>query len=112
METFLREPALFDGYAAIDPSLWWDREALAKEAAGLFAAHSSGKRAVYMAAANEGAEVRVGQYLVAKALSTTPPPGFSFTYKPMEDERHSTIYHRAALDALRLLFANPPETRP
>lgn len=109
VETFLRQPALFDGYAAIDPSLWWDHEALGKASPGLFAAHSGGARAVFMAAADEGPEMRAGQDLVAKALRTSPPPGFSFTYAPMEDERHATIYHRAALDALRLLFAKPPE---
>lgn len=109
VETFLRQPALFDGYAAIDPSLWWDHEALGKQAAGLFAAHSSGNRAVFMAAADEGPEMRVGQDLVARALKAAPPTGFSLTYAPMADERHSTIYHRAALDALRVLFANPPE---
>ena len=28
VETFMADPTLFDAYAAIDPSLWWDREAL------------------------------------------------------------------------------------
>lgn len=32
--------------------------------------------------------------------------GVSFNYEVMDDEEHSTIYHRAARDALRVVFAN------
>ena len=33
IETYLSEPELFGGYGAIDPSLWWDKEALSQTAA-------------------------------------------------------------------------------
>ena len=35
VETYLREPALFDRYAAVSPSLWWDGQALSREAVAL-----------------------------------------------------------------------------
>jgi predicted alpha/beta superfamily hydrolase len=34
VETYMTEPGLFGGYGAIDPSLWWDKEALSKLAGG------------------------------------------------------------------------------
>jgi predicted alpha/beta superfamily hydrolase len=105
----LRDPALFEGYVAVDPSLWWDHEAVAKEAEGLLAAHSGGERMLFLAVANEGAEMRAGQDALAAAVETVAVPGLTLVYRPMEDERHSTIYHRAALEGLRVVFANPPE---
>jgi predicted alpha/beta superfamily hydrolase len=107
-ETFLRQPDMFDGYIAIDPSLWWDNAALALEARGLLAAQADGERAVYMAVANGVAQMRFGQGVLAQVMNTAKPDGASFTYEVMDDEEHSTIYHRAALNALRIVFANPP----
>ncbi|MDB4911331.1 MAG: esterase [Gemmatimonadetes bacterium] len=37
VETFLREPTLFDHYVAFDPSLWWNRAALVDSAPALLA---------------------------------------------------------------------------
>jgi predicted alpha/beta superfamily hydrolase len=105
-ETFLRQPDLFDGYIAIDPSLWWDNAALALAARGLLAAQADGEREVYMAVANGVAQMRFGQGVLAQAMNTAKPDGVSFTYEVMDDEEHSTIYHRAALNALRIVFAN------
>jgi predicted alpha/beta superfamily hydrolase len=104
VETFLKAPASFDGYAAIDPSLWWDNEALGKDAERLILTHSAGGQALFMAVANEGADMRAGQDMVANAVRHALPPGTTLTYRVMDDERHSTIYHRAALEAVRVLF--------
>jgi hypothetical protein len=35
-------------------------------------------------------------------------PGLSWTYEPRPTESHATIYHGAALDAFRRLYALPP----
>lgn len=108
-ETFLRQPDLFDGYVAIDPSLWWDNGALATEARALLAAQPDGERTFYMAVAHGVPAMRLGQTALSQAIKTTAKPGVSFTYEIMDDEEHSTIYHRAALNGLRIVFANPPE---
>jgi predicted alpha/beta superfamily hydrolase len=108
-ETFLRQPDLFDGYIAIDPSLWWDNAALALEARKLVAAQGDGERAVYMAVANGVAQMRFGQGVLAQVMNTATPDGVTFTYEVMDDEEHSTIYHRAALNGLRIVFANKAE---
>lgn len=111
METFLRQPELFAAYVAIDPSIWWDNNALAGEAAALLAEHQRGEREVYIAAANGAPAMRFGQASIAQTLLNGSPPGLGVYYRIMDDEEHSTIYHRAALDALREVFANPAEAK-
>lgn len=108
-ETFLRQPDLFDGYVSIDPSLWWDNNALPAEAPALLAAQPAGTRTFFMAVANGVPAMRLGQARFAAALKAANPEGLSFSYVQMNDEEHSTIYHRAALDALRVVFAVPRE---
>lgn len=108
-ETFLKQPELFDGYVAVDPSLWWDKGALAKEAKALLGAQAFGERTLYMAGANSGPEMRLWHTMMAQAVKTAALPGVGFTYEIMDDETHGTIYHRAALQALRVVFANAPE---
>lgn len=109
IETFLKQPTLFDGYISVDPSLWWDNGALTRQARELVSAQSGdvGDRALYMAVAEGEPGMRLPQAGMAQALRAAP--GLSLTYEVMDDEQHSTIYHRAALMALRKLFANPPE---
>lgn len=109
-ETFLRQPGLFDGYVAIDPSMWWDNNALPAEAPVLLAAQSAGKRTLYLAVANGAPAMRLGQAQFAAAVEAAKRDGLAFTYTQLNDEEHRTIYHRAALAALRVVFANPPET--
>lgn len=109
-ETFLKQPDAFDGYIAVDPSLWWDREALARQAPELLKHQRGGKRSLFMAIAENGLAMRLGQAQLAAAIKAAAVPDLAFTYVQMLDEHHSTIYHRAALEALRLVFANPPET--
>lgn len=110
-ETFLRQPDLFEGYIAIDPSLWWDDRALSNETVSLMAAQPPGSRKLYVAVANSGPAMRLPQVQFANAVRNAGKEGLAFTYVAMEDEEHSTIYHRAALEALRLVFANAPDVK-
>jgi hypothetical protein len=109
-ETFLRQPELFDGYVSIDPSLWWDNRALSAEAPGLLGKQPAGKRSLYLAIANGAPLMRLGQAQFAAAVESAGREGLTFVYRQMLDEAHSTIYHRAALDALRVVFAYPAES--
>ncbi len=111
VETFLRRPELFDGYVAVDPSLWWDMGALATEARALLAAQAAREREVYLAVAKGEPAMRLGQTIVSQAIKSAALPGVRFTYAVMDDEEHSTIYHRAALDGLRVVFANSAEPK-
>ncbi|MDQ0464355.1 putative alpha/beta superfamily hydrolase [Caulobacter ginsengisoli] len=106
VETFLKQPQLFDGYIAISPSLWWDNGSLAKAAPDLLAAQPPGTRTLYLSIGNEGPAMRVDD--LAAAVRAKQPAGLTFIFAPLREETHATIYHPAALDALRKLFPLKP----
>lgn len=102
VETFLLEPELFDTYIAFDPSLWWNNQKLVGDAGRLLRARlKTGKKMLYLASSGEDGEAT---RLFADVLGKESPPGLRWHYEKMPDEKHSTIYHPAALKAFRMLF--------
>ncbi len=101
VETFLLEPELFDTYIAFDPSLWWNNQKLVRDAGqGLRARPKTGKT-LYLASSGEDREAT---QRFADVLGKEAPPGLRWHYEKMPDEKHSTIYHPAALKAFRAVF--------
>jgi predicted alpha/beta superfamily hydrolase len=107
VETFLKEPGLFDAYIAASPSLWWDGQSLAKGAAADLAKWPVGERKLYLTIGDEGATMQEGVDKLVAALKAAPPKGLTWTYDPMPAEHHSTIYHPAALKAFRTVWPGP-----
>ena len=108
VETFLKQPSLFDTYVAISPSLWWDGGSLARSAPALLAAQAPGPRRLYLSLGDEGPAMGLAPLLAA--LKAAPPPNLTWRYDPRPEEHHSTIYHPAAGAALRWLY--PAPTKP
>jgi hypothetical protein len=106
VETFLREPTLFDTYIAIDPSLWWNGQRLVRDARELLRARPPMQKTLYLASSDERGIVVPTQQL-ATVLEEGAFPGLTWHYDPMPTEQHPTIYHPAALRAFRLLFKPP-----
>lgn len=110
-ETFVRNPGSFDRYIAISPSLWWDKEQLSKEAEPLVTLPVPGERWLWLAIANEGVEMpemKSGMDRLVRGLKKGPK-WVHWSFNPMPRETHATIYHPAALAAIRALY--PPETQ-
>jgi uncharacterized protein len=107
VETFLLEPDLFDTYLAFDPSLWWNNQTLVKTASKRLDRKSVGKKTLYLASSNEKdiAEItkRFAALLAKKAL-----PNLDWHHQAMPQEKHSTIYHPAAILAFRRVFKPLP----
>jgi predicted alpha/beta superfamily hydrolase len=97
VETWLREPGLFDRYAAIDASLWWDDARLADASAGLLA-DKSPRGPLYLTYSNEGPETAEAADRVAKAGG----PLVCLMSRP--DLTHATAYHVLSPQALQFLF--------
>ncbi len=102
VETFLLEPDLFGTYIAFDPSLWWNDHELVNGAAKRLRAGESHKRTLYLASSSEDREDLTSQ--LAGLLARDAPATVTWHYEPMPAETHATIYHPAALLALRRLF--------
>lgn len=103
VETFLLEPDLFDTYIAFDPSLWWNNQKLVNDAAERLRANPKQTKTFYFAHSSEEAFEGVAQRF-ADVLTKNAPAGVQWHFEKMPDEKHSTIYHPAALKAFRVLF--------
>lgn len=102
VETLFLEPDLFDTYIAFDPSLWWNDGDLVNRAGERLRTAKFGDRALYLASS---ADDRAGQiHRFAEVLRNNAPKNLKWEFEPMPNERHATIYHPAALNALRRLF--------
>jgi predicted alpha/beta superfamily hydrolase len=103
IETVLLEPDLFDTYIAFDPSLWWNNQKLVKEAGERLAVRPKLAKTVYFASSDDDLRIGTTQRL-ADALGKNAPAGLRWHYEKMPEEKHSTIYHPAALKAFRAVF--------
>jgi len=105
VETFFVEPTLFETYIAFDPSLWWNGGDLVKRAAERLRGGAGQGKTVYFASSSERQIAPLTAEL-ATVLERNAPADLKWYYDPLPDETHGTIYHPAALRAIRRLF-NP-----
>ncbi len=103
VETFVLEPTLFDHYIAADPSVWWNEQHLVRSELQRLAWWTAGPKSLYIANSDEGDGD--GLAILSHALASYAPP-VAFTYEPMLDEHHGTIYPRAALRGIRKTFVS------
>lgn len=97
IETWLDEPGLFTGYAAISPSLQWDGQAMA------LAAESDIDRRppLYLSLADEGGETEQGMFHLLSKLDAAQ--AFCFSDR-RNDLHHSTSLHGLMPEALQFLL--------
>ena len=105
LETLLVDPDLFDHYIAVDPSGWWNQQAVVRSAPARFAAWSASPKTLYLAVAEENA-TNNGADVLLDALRTARPSGLAWRYEALP-EHHDTIFAVAALQAFRTVFADP-----
>ena len=105
-ETYLLEPSLFDGYAAVDPSLWWDKEALSKGAAANIGARQKG-HALMVAVAKEQLEDSAA---IKRLVALLGQGGQTYCVLARPDLTHATIYQQLTPQAVQYLLppAEPP----
>lgn len=100
VETMLEEPRLFDTYIAVDPSLWWNNEALVKRAPAWAKTQGHPTVLLFLTASGDGNKASVAK--IADALREAP--ALKLVYEPIPEERHATIFHPAAMKAFRTLL--------
>ena len=107
VETFLKEPRMFDAWVAVSPSLWWDDGQLARQAGAHLRDHSNDSRTLILTMGDEGAEALALMETLTGNLRDHAMPGVTWAFRPRPTESHATIYHGAALDAFRQLYPAP-----
>jgi predicted alpha/beta superfamily hydrolase len=103
VEAFLLEPALFDTYIAIDPSLWWNDRELVESAAGRLRSMPKLEKTLYLAQSGEERVEGVAKRF-ADEVRKHAPSGIRFYFRSWPDEKHATVFHPAALTAFRTVF--------
>jgi predicted alpha/beta superfamily hydrolase len=104
IEIYMADPGLFDGYGAIDPSLWWDHQALSRAAAtALGKRHGAGK--LLIAAAKEQLEEPEAYQRLVSAVRNAD---LKLCLLPRADQTHATIYQQLTPTVLQFLL--PPES--
>lgn len=108
VDTFLHRPELFRDFIAISPSLWWDDQHFARHGGHDLEGRAASDRRLYLAIANEGGATQAGMTRFLALLEAAPRGSVTWRYSDRSaTETHATIYHAAALDALRWLYAMP-----
>lgn len=107
VETFLKEPQMFDAYVAVSPSLWWDSGRLARQSGAHLRDHSNDPRTLILTLGDEGEMMQAPMGVLIANLRDHALPGVTWDFTPRSNESHATIYHGAALDAFRRLYAVP-----
>ena len=109
LQTALSAPSSFDDYIVISPSLWWRDGAISRDAEAMLRRGDFSGRRVFIAfddpapPANLARKERAQQDQLAASFSAANPPGLKWKIE-RPGEGHATIYHPAALRALRWLY--------
>jgi hypothetical protein len=108
VDTLLKQPQAFDDFIAISPSLWWNREELGTRAATLLQSQDYADKRLYVTMAGEGGTTQRALDTLRAALRTPAAGSLRWIYVDRRNsEHHGSIYHVAALDALRTLYPKP-----
>ncbi len=95
VETMLLEPALFQRYIAIDPSVWWSEGELVQGAAARLGAARGRVRTVYLTSSSVD-DIAIGTAALARTLAGPAGEGIASVYEPRPDLDHGTIFRATA----------------
>ncbi|MFZ6747910.1 alpha/beta hydrolase [Undibacterium sp. Ren11W] len=109
LECLLHAPDLFQTYIAIDPSLWWNDEALTSQFAEKLRKQPRLAKNLYFASAGQAGMANVANKF-SDMLKASQVQGLHWTYENYPKESHASIYHPAALTVFRQLFAATAKT--
>lgn len=103
-EILLKKPDLFSNYIIVSPSLWWDDEALLKQAPVLLNGKTDQKKWVYISVGTEGKEMEEGAAGLVKAIKNSGKKNIKIDFIPMPKENHATILHNSIYEAFNILY--------
>ena len=106
VESFLREPALFDTVIAISPSLWWNDGSLVREASAFLKNQPQGERHLFLTSADED-NIAPNVAKLVDLLKADAPNGLDWIDVPRPEQHHDTIYLASEKFALRRAY--PPK---
>jgi predicted alpha/beta superfamily hydrolase len=104
VHALLSEPQHFDGYLAIDPSLWWDGGAIIKLAAGRLGGLALAEKTLFIAGRDGEGLRQMGIVDMDAALKGEAPKGLSWKVAAYPGETHGSIRLKGVYDGLRFFY--------
>ncbi|MCQ6960720.1 alpha/beta hydrolase-fold protein [Mucilaginibacter aquariorum] len=120
INTLLHKPTLFNSYASLEGSLWWDNQKILKEAKTILPAQNYKGKTLFIAIANRmergvdtlsvqkdtsgSTELIRSNLAFIKDLSKNKKNQLRFKYKYYEDDDHPSVRLIGEYDALRFIF--------
>jgi predicted alpha/beta superfamily hydrolase len=101
-QVLLEKPQLFTDYVIVDPSLWWNKQALLQRAASALKENRAANRKVYVSAAGEPGVMKDTAERLVKLIKDLRPDITCF-YEHLGSETHATSLHISLYNAMRLL---------
>lgn len=104
VEMLAQQPTLFQAHIAVDPSLWWDREASVDRL--LRAVHGGVSRPtfLYLVSANSGSRMVTIAKRTDDSLEAAHADRLRLWFRFLPDEDHGSVVHRAIYDGLETIF--------
>lgn len=96
-ETWVKTPVLFDGYAALSPSLQWNEQALSHDLAAM---PQQARPPIFLSLADEGGPTEFGALRFVSASG----PELCFSDRRASHVRHSNTLHQLLPEALQFLL--------
>lgn len=105
METFLKQPNMFDYYIVIDPSLWWNDHKMLLNAKNDLKNFPTTEKRLWFAGSG-ASDILPYTDDLKNILTQVNLPNLKWNYSPEPKEEHSTIYRATKEKALIWTFNN------
>jgi len=103
-EILLKRPQLFDTYMIISPSLWWNQQSMIPELEAYFKSNQELSKTVYVSLGKEHPVMQEVADKLVEAIRNGKNDKIQLIYKPMPEENHATILHKAIYEAFVVLY--------
>ena len=104
--SFINEPDIFDAYMCIDPSFWYNNQALVKNAHDGFVPTKNWNKPLFIAGRDIKAQNYLGIAQMHEELKKTAPESLNWKMVSYPDENHNSITMKGVYDGLRFIFDN------
>lgn len=105
VHAMLNEPASYDAFIAVSPSLWWDQEAEIEKARKLFASGAPLKKFLYISHGRENNGIPASVETFATVLGRAAPARLRWRMDYLAGDNHGSTPARAIYNGLESLFA-------
>ncbi|MEO6490293.1 MAG: alpha/beta hydrolase-fold protein [Ferruginibacter sp.] len=104
-EILLKQPALFNSYIIVSPSLWWGNESLLHETYQI-SKISFGNLKIYIGASNKTEDVIMfnDAQNLSLLIKKYNPANVTVKFDYLPNETHATVLHQAVYNAFKVLY--------